>query len=306
MITFNNFSTAFLHAELKEDVYMEPPPGTGTSSNEVWKLKKAVYGLKQVSREWNKHLDWCLQAMCYKSLQSEPCIYRHVDKDQILGDFVDDIVIPGLLKDHNLFFQGSLKLGIRIKNLGKCNGFLGVDIHVQDNRSWLLCQTRLIEKTLEHYRMDESSGKRVPIDPGLWNSIEIERSHKGGNHQTPNWPYRECIGSLLYTCRMTRPEIYYAVNYLSKFNMKFTDKCVRGVKHVLGYLQTTKDYGLVLKPPRAIDEMTIHVYADASFANDTVNRKSTMGYVIMLDKVPSFIRPRVKQLLHHRLQKWNT
>jgi hypothetical protein len=40
-----DISTAFLHAELKEDVYMELPPGTGTNSNEVWKLKKAVYGL---------------------------------------------------------------------------------------------------------------------------------------------------------------------------------------------------------------------------------------------------------------------
>jgi hypothetical protein len=80
---------------------------------------------------------------------------------------------------------------------------------------------------------------------------------------------------------MTKPDIYYTVNYLSKFNTKFMDKCVRGVKHVFGYLQTTKDYGLVLKPPRATDETTIHVYADASFVNDTVNRKSTTGYVIM-------------------------
>jgi hypothetical protein len=59
---------------------------------------------------------------------------------------------------------------------------------------------------------------------------------------------------------MTRPDIYYAVNYLSKFNTKFTDKCVPGVKHVLGYLQSTKDYGLVLKSPRAIDQTTIHAY----------------------------------------------
>jgi hypothetical protein len=121
-------STAFLHADLKEDVYMEPPPGTGTNSNEVRKLKKAVYGLKQVSREWNKHLDRCLQAMSYKSLQSKLCIYWHRDKDQILRVFVNDIVSAGLLKDHDLFFQGSLKLGIHIKNLRECNGFLGVDI----------------------------------------------------------------------------------------------------------------------------------------------------------------------------------
>jgi hypothetical protein len=105
--------------------------------------------------------------------------------------FVDDIVSAGLSEDHDLFFQGSLKLGIQIKNLGECKGFLGVDICIQNYGSWLLCQTRLIEKTLEHYRMDESSGKKVPIDPGLWNSIEMERSHQAGNPESPNWPYRE-------------------------------------------------------------------------------------------------------------------
>jgi hypothetical protein len=30
---------------------MELPPGAGNNPNEVWKLKKAVYGLKQASRE---------------------------------------------------------------------------------------------------------------------------------------------------------------------------------------------------------------------------------------------------------------
>jgi acyl-CoA thioesterase FadM len=94
-----------------------------------------------------------------------------------------------LSKDRDLFFQGSLTLGIWIKNLGECNGFLGVDIYIQDDGSWLLFEARLIEKTLEHYCMDESSGKRVPIDPGLWNSIEIERSHKIENPELPNWPY---------------------------------------------------------------------------------------------------------------------
>jgi hypothetical protein len=105
--------------------------------------------------------------MSYKSLQSEPCIYRHKDKDQILGVFGDDIVSAGLSEDNDFFFKGSLKLGIRMKNLGECKGFLGVDICIQDDGSWLLCQTPLIEKTLEHYCMDESSGKEVPIDPGL-------------------------------------------------------------------------------------------------------------------------------------------
>lgn len=40
----------FLNGELKEEVYMIPPPGVSHNPNEVSKLKKALYSLKQVPR----------------------------------------------------------------------------------------------------------------------------------------------------------------------------------------------------------------------------------------------------------------
>ena len=45
---------AFLHGDLKEEVYMDYPPrySTENSSGKVCRLRKALYGLKQSPRAW--------------------------------------------------------------------------------------------------------------------------------------------------------------------------------------------------------------------------------------------------------------
>ena len=53
-----DFDTAFLNAQVEEDIYMKQPDGFHVGAPDVvCKLNKAIYGLKQASRQWNKLLN---------------------------------------------------------------------------------------------------------------------------------------------------------------------------------------------------------------------------------------------------------
>lgn len=59
-----DIQNAFLHGDLKEEVYMSQPPGfqdTKAPPGYICKLDKALYGLKQAPRAWHSKLTNKLQ-----------------------------------------------------------------------------------------------------------------------------------------------------------------------------------------------------------------------------------------------------
>ena len=47
--------TAFLHADIDQDLYSEPREGSELNEDEVWKLHKALYGYKKTPKLWHQH-----------------------------------------------------------------------------------------------------------------------------------------------------------------------------------------------------------------------------------------------------------
>jgi len=69
-------NNAFLHGDLQEDVYMVVPQGVITSKpNQVCKLMKFLYGLKQASRKWYEKLTSLLLANQYTQSQSDHSLF---------------------------------------------------------------------------------------------------------------------------------------------------------------------------------------------------------------------------------------
>ena len=94
-----DFQNAFLNAILSEDIYVYAPPGSEPLPNGmVYKLQRALYGLKQSPREWNLTLHKFLTDECgFKNLRTEHCLYLKCDEK--LGSYclvclyVDDLIV---------------------------------------------------------------------------------------------------------------------------------------------------------------------------------------------------------------------
>ena len=91
--------SAYLHAPIDYDVYLQPPPGYETGSNDQRRtlhLKKSIYGLKQSGRNWNKLLDKFLTEQGFTKSEADQCLYSKTSQN---GDFtkvivwVDDLIL---------------------------------------------------------------------------------------------------------------------------------------------------------------------------------------------------------------------
>ena len=92
--------SAFLNGTLKEEVYIEQPPGFQSVEypNHVYKLDKAVYGLKQAPRAWYARLDHYLQQKNFKKGVPGSNLYMKMDEDKLVINLVN---VDGLIFARN-------------------------------------------------------------------------------------------------------------------------------------------------------------------------------------------------------------
>ncbi|GJX22905.1 putative RNA-directed DNA polymerase [Tanacetum coccineum] len=91
--------SAFLNGKLKEEVYVTQPTGFEVKGKEemVYKLHKALYGLRQAPRSWNAKLDKVLKELGFRRCAQEQAMYKLQSKSTtlIIGVYVDDIIVTG-------------------------------------------------------------------------------------------------------------------------------------------------------------------------------------------------------------------
>ncbi|UYV65259.1 hypothetical protein LAZ67_3003730 [Cordylochernes scorpioides] len=280
--------SAFLNGDLEEELYMEQPQGYENPDfpNHVCSLQKSIYGLKQSPRMWNKKFHEFLIKFDLKPSISDSCVYTMKCKQAyiLLAIYVDDCLICSVNKQHLDDIVQYLNSNFEIKTF-TADYFLGLQIYRDRTTKMLfLHQASYIERTLEHYNLLEIKLQSVPSDP--YSKLTKEMCPKDDQEieEMNNIPYRQTIGSLMYLMTGTRPDIAYAVSRVSQFMNNPGPSHWTAVKKIFGYLKATKNIGICFGGSSCTS--TLIGFSDADFAGDLDTRKSTTGYVFMLNNGP--------------------
>jgi hypothetical protein len=92
--------SVFLNGPIKEEVYVEQPPGFEDSKypNYVYKLSKALYGLKQALRAWYECLRDFLITNGFKVGKADPTLFtKTLENICLYAKFMLMILYLGLL-----------------------------------------------------------------------------------------------------------------------------------------------------------------------------------------------------------------
>ena len=272
--------SAFLNGELEEEVYVQQPSGFAAKGKEhmVLRLDKALYGLKQAPRAWNTKLDSCLVRLGFARCESEHGMYaRGATPSRLLvGVYVDDLVITGSDSSDIDMFKLEMQSLFQMSDLGLLSYYLGIEVR-QGPSGIDISQGAYALKLLEKADMVGCNPVHTPMEP------RFKLSKASTAPATDATEYRSIVGSLRYLVH-TRPDLTFAVGFVSRFMEAPTREHLAAVRRLLRYIAGTTRlgcrYGRSAGTPRLVG------YSDSDLAGDVDSRKSTSGTLYFLGSSP--------------------
>jgi hypothetical protein len=285
----------FLHQRAAREAEAEPDPVKAQQIRDRYKGKmcqvtKALYGLGNAPRQFNKHLDQWFKKNGYVPSSADSCLYMKYDSTGqpicAVATFVDDAIVAGT--DEGIAdYRQRIVRDFGVRDYGTPTDFVGMEIdYDRSKRTCTIRQAKYIAKMAQRYGV-EPTQRHKPV-PMNYTVRLLPTGEKDARCDATL--YRSITGALHFAAHSTRPDIANAVRELSKHLVDPSVAHYEEARKVLTYLLDTADVGITygntgtrgpsghLYPPGALV-----AFSDASYAECMVTRKSTSGHVVMLN-----------------------
>jgi len=271
---------AFQNSPLDEEVFIQLPDGF-REHGMVGRLLRALYGLRRSPLLWQKLLTEVLRDQGLNPTMEEPCLF--ITDWLTVFFFVDDIVAmyqEAHASQANEFIA-RLQDTFKIRDLGELRWFLGIRVirNRPRRRIWLM-QDSYIEEVAARFGLDDLGGKG-PATPYETHIAIHLLPHDGQASFATIHLYQRKVGSLMYAAIITRPDISWITAKLAQFLQNPSPRHSEAVNRVIQYLFATRYLCITFDGDASQDE-PLEVFTDASFADDTADRKSTQGFLMKL------------------------
>ena len=127
-------STAFLYADIQENVFVERAPGFVVKDNDggelVMQLEKTLYGLAQSPGNFFHAIDPVLVDILFVPLKSDTCVYVN-NRERvkiILTLYVDDLLLAGNNAEAMAIIKSQLNQRFKMTDMGEASFVLGIEI----------------------------------------------------------------------------------------------------------------------------------------------------------------------------------
>ncbi|KAL4582814.1 hypothetical protein LXL04_007375 [Taraxacum kok-saghyz] len=262
--------TAFLYGEVKEEIYVDQPPGFVDSKlpNHVYKLDKALYGLHQAPRAWYATLTDHLLKHGYKRGKIDQTLFiKRVKKELIMVQiYVDEIIFRSTSEELCKDFETVMKKRFEMSSLGEMTMFLGLQVR-QGSSGILLHQGKYVADMLEKFGFQDSKEASTPMA-----KRPLLNSDPDGE-PVDQTLYRSMIGSLMYLTA-SRPDVLFAVCQCARYQANPKTSHIIAVKRIFRYLKGRPKLGLWYpKNP----EFNLYAFTDSNYGGCEFDRKSTIA-----------------------------
>ncbi|CAI7789024.1 unnamed protein product [Closterium sp. NIES-53] len=278
-----DFSIAFLQGSLHEEIWLRRPPGFTRSfpAGTQWSLRRPVYGLRQVPREWHDTLRTVLAALGFTPSTADPSLFLRTDTSLppfYVLVYVDDLVFTTADTEALTLVNSESQKRQTCTDLGELRSYLGLQItRDRARRIITLTQPDMVHKVFQLFGFQFSSPQPTPLSTG--HSLSAPPSAKSVE---PSGLYPELVDCLMYLMTCTRPNLAYPLSLLACYVALGRHRKVHldAAKRVQCYVCSTLGMGLVLGGQGPV-VLTGHV--DASWVDDLATQWTSQGYTFSLD-----------------------
>ena len=240
---------------------------------QICKLNKSIYGLRQASRQWFHKFSSALLAKGFTQSKNDYSLfYIGLGHSMVfLLVYVDDIIISGPDMEQIAQVQKKLEYLFKLKILSDLKYFLGLEIDCSSEGISLSQRTYALS-LLEDTGFLDAKPASVLMDPSL------KLTATDGDPVAYPSLYKCMIGRLMYLT-ISRSDITFAVSKLNQYMSNPRIPHEQALHHLLRYLKSCPDKVLLF---HASSSLSLKAFADADWGSCLDTKRSTSGFMVFL------------------------